>query len=267
MTRTSTRATLARLASAAEGGVLSLETAADALGTSRLATSRRLSALARAGWISHIRRGLYSIRPLETAPESHIAEEDPWTIATRVFSPCYIGGWSAAGHWGLTEQLYRATMIVSTRRMRASSVRVGSSAYVVATDRRTKQTGLVSVWRANVRASVSGVERTLLDACAHPEWVGGGSELIAIFRSAIEKKRVSVAAMLREAESATTGAARGRLGLLTELFWPEGEPVAAFAREHRSAGYARLDPAVKRNGRLITRWGVWLNIHLPDDRS
>ena len=32
--------------------------------------------------------------------------EDPLVIAEKLFSPCYVGGWSAAEYWGITEQIF-----------------------------------------------------------------------------------------------------------------------------------------------------------------
>ena len=50
-----------------------------------------------------MRRGLYVAVPLD-ARRSGEWVEDPWVVAERLFSPCYIGGWSACEHWELTEQ-------------------------------------------------------------------------------------------------------------------------------------------------------------------
>lgn len=40
---------------------------------------------------------------------------DAWAVLARAFAPCYVGGWSAAGHGGLTEQLFTATVVFTTR--------------------------------------------------------------------------------------------------------------------------------------------------------
>lgn len=207
------RRIIAKVASAAVGGVITLAAAAAALGGSRLEASRRMSALVRGGWLSRVRRGVYSIRPLDAAPGTSLAEEDPWTLAARVFEPCYIGGWTAAGHWNLTEQLYRATMVVTERRVRRPDVTIGSSAYHVARESRKRSNGLSPVWRNNSRLLVSSVERTIVDGCAHPGWVGGGGQLIAIFRSAVADARITAESILSVAAEAPTGAALGRLAV------------------------------------------------------
>lgn len=264
MASASTRATIAKLSSAATGGLLSLETAAEVLAMPRLATSRRLAALTSSGWLSRVRRGIYSVRPLEAAPETKLAEEDPWSVAMRVFSPCYIGGWSAAGHWNLTEQLFRSTLVVTKRAVRRSNVIVGSSSFRVVRERAGRPSGVVTIWRSNAPIVVSGIERTIVDACAHPDWVGGGNQLVAVFRAAVHDHRMRPDDLLREARGAVTGAALGRLGLLIERYWPEASIVTTFASTNRGTGYARFDPALKRRGRLLRRWGVWMNTVLPE---
>ena len=258
------RAIIAKLATEARGGTISVSDAARALETSTLAASRRLSRLAHAGWLSPVRRGLYAIRPLEAHPDVELAEEDPWVLATHAFDPCYIGGWTAAGHCGLTEQLFRRTMVVTERALRGVRQSVGSADFYVARESRARRSGLVAVWRTNVRIWVSGIERTLVDSCAHPEWVGGGSHLIRIFRAASHDDRLAQGALLREARAATSGAALGRLGLLAERFLPAHSELLAHCRARRRSGRVRFDPAIRENGRLITRWGIWLNIRLRD---
>lgn len=260
MSPDSERSVIATLAAAAAGGIVTLEIAAEVLGTTSLSASRRLSALVRAGWLDRVRRGVYSVRPLDSGPGTPIAEEDPWTVATRIFAPCYIGGWTAAGHWNLSEQLFRATMVVSERHVRRADVTVGSSVFRVARESRKNTTGLTVAWRSNSRVLVSSVERTIVDACAHPDWVSGGGHLISIFRSAADDGLMTADALLVAAREASTGAALGRLAVLVERYWPLARGVLAHAIEHRGTGYVRFDPSVNTNGSLNTRWGVWLNV-------
>ena len=263
MPREPARSVIARLARPAEGGIITLDAAARALQKDRRATTRRLGALVRSGWLSRVQRGVYAIRPLEARPGVAIAEEDPWIVASRVFAPCYIAGWTAAGHWELTEQLFRSTFVATGRPVRRSDVVVGSSAFHLARRSRAGGAGLTTVWRGRARVSVSGVERTLVEAFVNPSWVGGVRHLTDIYRAAIADSRLDPAKLIRELRRGATGAALGRLGLLCERYWPTASRVLRYARVHRGSGYVRLDPAVTPRGRLVRRWGVWVNVTLP----
>ncbi len=111
---------LARLARSARGGLIDIDRASAALGLDRKRTSRRLGNLSRAGWLTRVRRGIYFLRPLEALPGRPTVPEDPWVLASVAYDPCYIGGWSAAEHWDLTEQLFRETFVVTARNVRAT---------------------------------------------------------------------------------------------------------------------------------------------------
>jgi predicted transcriptional regulator of viral defense system len=217
-----------------------------------------------AGWLSRVRRGVFAIKPLDSAPEVAVAEEDPWALAKQVFGPCYIGGWSAASHWNLTEQLFRVTLVVTVAPVRRSNVTVGSSSFRVVRQTRSDASGLVTVWHGRARLQVSGPERTVVDACVTPNWIGGGRSLIGVFRSAVETGRLSAERLVAELSHKTSGAALGRLGYLVERYWPEADEVLQLARKKRGTGYVRFDPAVAANGRLVRRWGLWLNVSFPE---
>lgn len=71
--------------------------------------------------------------------------------------------------------------------------------------------------------------------------------------------------LLSAAAGVGTGAAWKRLGYLVETLWPDGGAIAEEAKRNLTAGYARLDPAVQRRGRLLRPWRLWVNV--PLERS
>ena len=98
--------------------------AASALGTAIAPTRRLLAALAAGGWLSRVRPGWYIAVPLEASEPSEW-REDPWIVAATLFTPGYIGGWSAAEHWGLTDQIFSVIYVVAGKKVTPSST-VGS---------------------------------------------------------------------------------------------------------------------------------------------
>ncbi|VAW66592.1 hypothetical protein MNBD_GAMMA11-2991, partial [hydrothermal vent metagenome] len=98
-------------------GTISVAEATDILQLSSVSTAKLLSRWAKKGWLSRVRRGFYIPVPLES-PTADIPLEDAWIIADKLFNPCYIGGWSAAEHWGLTEQIFRTVIVLTVQRPR-----------------------------------------------------------------------------------------------------------------------------------------------------
>ena len=103
-----------RLAALLRGtkGTVSVAQAAKILGVANTDAAKMLSRWHKKGWLSRIKRGLYVPIPME-ATTSDVPLEDPWLIAATLYAPCYIGGWSAAEHWDLTEQIFRTTVVMT----------------------------------------------------------------------------------------------------------------------------------------------------------
>jgi predicted transcriptional regulator of viral defense system len=255
------RAIVSTLARVAKGGIISLPGAAKAMGLPRSRAARQLRRIVRQGWLQRVRRGLYLVRPLDAAPDQAAIPEDPWVLAREVFSPCYVGGWSAAEHWGLTEQLFRSTLVVTAAPARTTEVRIGGHDFRVFRIARARLgAGVVKVWRGPERLDVSGLERTVVDGLRNPELVGGGRHLVQILRAYGEHERHDFSRLLDVAGPVASGAAWKRLGFLGEHVWPNETAIVEVAKSHLTAGYARLDPAVARHGKLVKRWRLWINV-------
>lgn len=98
-------------------GTISVSDAVSILKVSPVDTAKMLSRWAKKGWLSRVRRGLYIRIPLESST-ADIPVDDPWILADRLFSPCYIGGWSAAEYWDLTEQVFRTIVVLTIQKPR-----------------------------------------------------------------------------------------------------------------------------------------------------
>ena len=99
-------------------GAFDVEHASAALGLEADRTRKLLAYLARRGWLSRVRRGLYVAVPLDTRRPGEWVE-DAWVVADRIFDPCYIGGWSACEHWSLTDQVFRTVVVVTAKKVRS----------------------------------------------------------------------------------------------------------------------------------------------------
>ena len=254
------RGDIGTLARAARGGLVSVARAAEALGLPRRATTLRLTRLARAGWLRRVRRGLYLLLPLEARSERAATVEDPWILAGELFAPCYVGGWSAAEHWGLTEQIFRSIFVVTAApiRRRAETIAGADFRLVRTNSRRVK--AAKAVWRGTERVSVSDREQTLADGLASPGWVGGVRHLADMLTTYRASPEWNPSRLVESVRAVGMGSALKRLGYLAETLWPDETAMPAAARKKLSAGLVSLDPAVRAPGRINKRWGLRVNV-------
>jgi predicted transcriptional regulator of viral defense system len=259
---------IVRLARAAPSGIVTSKTASLAWGRDAHAASKRLAVLANRGWLRRMRRGTYQIVPLEATSKTSSPYDDPWTLAATEFAPCYIGGWSAAEYWGLTEQLFRDTFVVTAANVRSTHITVGGLAFRLARVSSERAIGDAKVWQRTIQVSCSSPERTIVDAANSPFWIGGIRHLVDVLTRYAERPSNDLDAFDRSLTDHIRGAGAKRLGFIAEqLINDETDERAretlAFitnaAREHRTHGVVKLDPGIRSRGHMNTAWGLWVN--------
>ena len=230
--------------------------AAAALGLTPAMAARRLAAWSRSGWLARVRRGAYVPVPIESE-SADIALDDAWPVAAAMFAPCYIGGRSAAEHWGLTEQLFRSICVMTTTRPRERQLVLRKARFELHTVAPARFIGLKTVWRGGTRVQVSNPARTLIDMLADPA-LGGGIRHVAEMLGALFQDQPKEAAKLGDyAAKIGSGAVYKRLGFLLQREHPDQVALTEACRAHLTAGYAKLDPALPAD-RLVTTWRVWV---------
>lgn len=257
------RETLNRLARNANSGLIGVKEASEALGLSRNATMSKLSRLTNQGWIKRVRPGLYLVLPLEARTDAPTMVEDPWVLARELFSPCYIGGWSAAEYWGLTEQIFRSTFVVSSSNVRKRKQELGGIQFHIVRVPLTRLAGTKSIWRGQERMNISDRERTIVDALCAPGWIGGIRHLAEIIENYASSTDCNPDALIRVLLDIGKGSSFKRVGYLAERVWPGAIELIEVALGNRSSGDIKLDPAVRSRGRLNRRWGLWINARVP----
>ena len=254
------RSALRTLARSATGGIVSVPVAASAWRVSSREAALRLGRYARAGWITHIRRGLYHVTPLDAGPSAVI--EDPWVLANTIFAPCYVGGWTAAEHWELTEQIFRSTFVFTASHVREREQTVLGAEFHLVRVPQPRLEGVAVEWRGAVRVPVSSAERTLVDGMVNPSWLGGVRQLADAFVAYKESGRASAARLSEELHRHGTGAAHKRAGWLAEHLWPNATALISRALSARTSGVIKLDPSVAQRGRMNKHWGLWVNVDI-----
>ena len=214
--------------------------------------------LARSGWIVRLRKGLYALSG--AVPGASPAHE--FEIAMALVKPSAISHWSALSHHGLTEQVPRTVLVLTTARS-VPRARGGSHGYLVAGTRyefiQTKPNrffGIDEVWVGEARIKMTDPERTLLDGLSAPQYCGGLPEVLHAFTvrgPKLELKRIIGYALKLDAATAK------RLGWILEhqmrIDAAQLEPLQAVPIK----GYRTLDPTGPRHGACDRRWMIQVN--------
>lgn len=230
--------------------------AAAALGLTPEVAARRLAAWSRAGWLARVRRGAYVPVPIESE-SADVALDDAWSVAAAMFAPCYVGGWSAAEHWGLTEQLFRSICVMTATRPRERQLVLRKARFELHTVALAQFIGMKTVWRGGTRVQVSDPARTLIDMLTDPALGGGIRSVAEMLASLFHDQPKEAAKLAGYAAKIGSGAVYKRLGFLLQRDHPDQAALIESCRARLTAGYAKLDPALPAD-RLVTAWRVWV---------
>jgi predicted transcriptional regulator of viral defense system len=193
-------------------------------------------------------------RPLRRRPA--------WIVAERTFSPCYIGGWTACQHWGLTDQVFRTVLVVTGRKVRDREPVIQGTPYRVTVRSEDKLFGTTMVWRQQVRVRVSDPSRTIVDLLDDPT-LGGGMRNVAdvVYEYLIGEHRDDEL-LIAYADRLGNRAGFKRLGFVLEHLGVDALRLVEACLARRSAGLVALDPSVRVKGRIVRRWGIRANVRL-----
>lgn len=237
-------------------GIVSVARAAEVLGLPASPAAKLLARWAKAGWLSRVRRGFYVPVPLESIT-SDVPLEDPWVIAAQLYAPGYIGGWSAAEYWDLTEQIFRTVVVLTAQCPRDRNPVIKQTNFLLRSIRKRALFGLKSVWRGQVKVDVSDPTRTMLDMLSDPKLGGGIRSTTDMLKNYLKSEKKDLALLLDYANRLGNGAVFKRLGFLLEKFSPADQDVISQCHERLTTGNAKLDPALGTD-KLVTRWRLWV---------
>ena len=250
----------ARLAAVLRAGreTVSINTVMQALAVDRRQATRLLSQWTAQGWLTRVGTGLYAPVPLELAGNRQVLA-DPWVLVPQLFGQCYVGGWTAAHHWELTEQLFNEILIFTTSRVVKKRVVSQGAVFLLHNIPEKRLFGLKNDWHGSARVSVSDPERTLVDLLAVPSTGGGIDHVSDCLANYLRRKDADRDLLIRYADQFKNGAIFKRLGFLAD-FHLHDQSLAAACRRRLTQGYASLDPKLPPT-HLVTAWRVWVPAH------
>lgn len=222
----------------------------------RSQAAKLLSWYQKKGWVRRIARGVYIAVPL-SSPTAEVVPEEPFVIAEKLFSPCYIGGSSAANYWNLTEQIFQTITVMTEKLISNRKQIIANTKYVIHTIKPIYFFGLKTVWFDGVKVKVSDPTRTIIDMVMYPHFCGGIRFVEDVLKNYFQSNGKNVNLLINYLEKITNGAAIKRLGYLVEKNFPAETKLIDFCLYHLTKGYVKLSTAA-RCSRIVTRWRLWV---------
>ncbi|MCY4088459.1 MAG: type IV toxin-antitoxin system AbiEi family antitoxin domain-containing protein [Actinomycetia bacterium] len=250
----------AELASVVARGrrLVSVIDVAAALAVDRTAAAKKLARWADQGWFRRVRRGLYIPVPLE-AERPGSWSEDPLLLADAVWEPCYFTGWTAASQWGLTEQIFRSTVLKTGGRVRVACERLLDHEYLLGHISQQEMVwGMRPIWRGERRVRMADPARTVIDILDSPALGGGIRHGAEILEAYLEESDWQT--LVEYGDRLGNRAVFKRLGYLLEAAELGHIKLVAECQQRISKGISLLDPGAPASGPRVSRWRLRANV-------
>lgn len=215
-----------------------------------------LAAWAKRGWLSRIRKGIYLSLDI-TAESSDEVLVDPWKIAAELFKPCYVSGWSAAEYWGLTEQIFQTTIILTTKPVSKKLYHLGKTRFLLKKISNNQLFGMKVVWKDQLKVQVADCHKTIIDMLDDPSLGGGIASVIDFLKVYLSSTECNLQTILDYAKKMKNKTIFKRLGFLISLIAPDKKDIIEHCLQNMSKGNSRLDPDLE-SPRLLKKWRLWI---------
>ena len=245
-----------RLKTVLEAGnnILNPKKVSTALSLPQMESARLLYRWHHAGWLKKIKRGVYLPVQLDSSP-AETAVENSWVIAEELFSPGYIGGFSAVKHWDFSEQIFESVVYLTIKKTAKRNYVFSGVKFKLKTIKPYKIFGTKTVWKNSVKIKVSDPSKTMVDLLDDPVLGGGMRVTKDFFMEYWNSKHKNIKLLLRYAKKMKNKTIFKRLGFLLESTGLGSPKLIQSLRKQISSGYSEFDPSVK--GRCILRkWNL-----------
>lgn len=244
--------------------LISATAVAEVLKVSNSEANRVLARWNQAGWVSRVKRGLYSPVSLDTGV-STVTMEEPFLVADAIYGPGYIGGFSAIKHWDLTEQIVETVYYFTTKQVKDRHPSHGSVHFRLKTVRPEKVFGIKAVWIGSKKVNISDPTKTIVDIINDPKLVGGMTIVYDMFREYSDSEYCDYTKLLDYCRRMDNKTIFKRLGFMIETKMNAIPEALSKLHEYISSGYSMFDPLV-RNTQIIEKWKLkappsWIEEH------
>jgi predicted transcriptional regulator of viral defense system len=241
--------------------IFSIKEASKITGLSIKDVRQYLAYFARRGWLARIKPGFYVSVPLGTInPQEY--KENPWLVANRIFSPCYIGGWSAAEHWDLTDQIFKSIFVFTARIFRKKEVNIQKTDFILKLVRKENFGHTKGVWVDNAKIQVSDPTQTIVDILNDPSAGGGMRHITEIVENYFASEHCNKENLLKYISENKNRTIYKRLGFILEALNIQASEAIEACKKNISTGYSVFDPTVKAKGTFNRKWNLRVNVEI-----
>ncbi|HXB44353.1 MAG TPA: hypothetical protein VNV85_09870 [Puia sp.] len=233
------------------------------LNVSKERATLMVSRLSKKGWLQRLKAGVYRIVPLGSETSDPVPE-DAMAIAMELFSPGYIGGWTAAEHWDLTEQIFNTTVFYTSKAQRKKDHQIAGLSFKTRLITPEDIFGTAKIWPGNKPILISDMHRTLIDILDDPAMGGGGRMMVDISKAYWNNKEANFEMLWQYASKINHGAVFKRLGLIAEKIFIVSSDQLEKVKDKCKSGIVSLDPNGPPKGAIISKWGIRINIPYED---
>lgn len=257
---TKNRDILQKLSSQTSGPIL-ISDVEKILQINREKSRQLLGNMTKSGWLKRVKRGMYSIIPLDS-PSPSITDENPFVIASKLYPGSYIGGWSAANYWGLTDQIFNDIWVMIPQNVRNRENIVDNNKFLLSKIKKKYDFGTKTEWFNNSPVEISDPTKTIIDFLYFPELFSATS-MKDIFIEYINSEYYDLKQLKLYATMSNNKAIFKRLGYLAEICIPDQKKFIKYCKQNISKGYSKLS-SVSDCDSIITRWKLWIPEHLKN---
>lgn len=236
------------------GPIISVIHAAEILNISPSNASMTLSKWAKQGWLKRLKRGFYAPISIEASSSEQVLS-NVWVLVPELFGQAYIGGWSSAEHWGLTEQVFQDICVVTSQRVRKKNITIQHISFYMKHVDISRIFGLKTIWHQNIKIQIADPHKTIIDMLDDPAMGGGIHHVDNCLRTYLTSEHYNESKLLEYAEKQKNGAIFKRLGYLLSLMDNKKSDLLIYCKNHITKGISSLEPGYK-DIRFVTEWGL-----------
>jgi predicted transcriptional regulator of viral defense system len=229
------------------------------------AVRKLLSDLVKRGLLLRLKKGLYYTIPFERESDTFMPN---WHIIAAHLSNgmnYYIGYYSALEIHSLITQPSLQEQIIVDKQIKPSIVKIKDIQFRFIFHNKKHFFGAKSVWIDDFnQVRCSDFEKTIIDCLYKPHYAGGIVEISkAVFKL---RERMDYSKLFEYIKIFDSQSVVKRLGFLLELFEID-HPILMQLNKMKTKSFTQLDPSLPRQGKMISKWSLQLNVDTETIKS